>query len=112
MVRFSMLALAVVSFSLVSLTLKAEDPTKEVTVGGVVKSVDAEKGTFVLIMIGQVQEEAKEVTVTTDKATKFLDAEGKESTMADVVKEKANLKVTYNAEHKASKVKTLRNVGS
>jgi hypothetical protein len=97
MIRFSMLALAVMSFCFVSPALRAEEAAKEAVVVGVVKSVDGEKATFVLV-VGE-----NEVKVVTDKDTKYVDCDGKELKMADLVKEKAKLQVTH-VNGKASKV--------
>lgn len=62
----------------------AEETTSE----GTVKSVDAKAGSFVLTVGG------KDVTVRTDKDTKFR-RDGKDSKMEDVVKVGEKLKVTH-----------------
>jgi hypothetical protein len=101
MIRFSMLALAVMSFCFVSPILKADEPAKEAVVVGVVKAVDGEKCTFVLV-VGE-----NDVNVTTDKDTKYVDCDGKELKMAELVKKDAKLRVTH-VNGKANKVEAVK----
>ena len=112
MIRFSMLALAVMSFCFGTPVLKAEgDAPKanakvEVVEGVVEKAVDAkgdsaEKAVFVL----KVGDKLVEVTVLKD--TKYINVDGKEVKVEEVVVKGAKVKVTHT-DCKAAKVEACK----